>query len=205
MKTHIFCIIDRSGSMGGLEGATIEGYNSYIEKLRDEKDARLTLVLFDNQYEVVNDDRPIKQVPLLDNKTYYVRGGTALIDAVCRTINERKAKVGKQDKALVLIITDGYENASQEYKSPDMRKLVTSLEKKGNWTFTFLGANIDAWGAAQDWGFQQGNVSNYNATVGGTAGAFMSMASNSANLMRSSSQNAKAFYANDKDTLEKTK
>lgn len=187
MKTHLFCIVDRSGSMAGLEEATIDGYNEYVDGLRNEKDVNLTLVLFDDRYEVVMDDRPIKQVPKLDKETYFARGMTALIDATCRTINERKGRVGKQDKAIVLIITDGYENSSHEYKSHDMKKLISSLEEKGNWVFTYLGANQDAWSVAQDWGFSSGNVASYNATPRGTVGAFQNIGLSTANMVQTAS------------------
>lgn len=200
--THLFCVIDRSGSMSGLEKATIDGYNEFVKGLRAQKNVKLTLVLFDHEYLVPVDDTAIADVKDLTREDYVPRGSTALIDAVCRTLNERKGVVGKKDKALVLVITDGWENASREYTSKDMTKLIHGLEKKGNWTFTYLGANQDAWAAAQSMGFQKGNVSGYSATAQGTAGAFTTMSANSAMFVSSGASNSKAFYADDKDKLE---
>lgn len=204
MKTHIFCIIDRSGSMGGLETATIDGYNEFVGTLQEEetaKDSDLTLVLFDDQYEEVFDKKPLKQVPLLNRETYFVRGGTALVDAVCRTLRGRK--ISKQDRSLVLIITDGMENSSREYKQADMKKLVDAMQERGT-TFTFLGANMDAWNAAEKYGFSASNVATYTASAKGTGTAFASMASNTANYMRTASVGASSldFYSADADVLK---
>jgi hypothetical protein len=203
--THLFCIVDRSGSMAGLEKATIDGYNEYVDKLRGEK-VKITTVLFDHEFITLVDSKAIKDSPKLDNETYQPRGSTALIDAVCRTINSSKDTVKKSDKALVLVITDGYENASRENKTKDMQELVQGLEKKGNWTFTYLGANQDAWATAQDWGFQQGNVANFNATGKGVGKVFAMSAANTQNFSRGSSMSATDFYSDeDKETLKDAK
>lgn len=202
--THIFAIVDRSGSMMGLEKATIDGYNEYVDNLRKEKNVKLTLTLFDHEMLVPVDDQAIKDTPKLNRELYQPRGATALIDAVCRTLNERKGKVGKKDKALVLIITDGFENASKEYTTKDLQKLVQNLEKQGNFTFTYLGANQDAWAVAQNWGFKQDNVSSYAGTERGTGVAFSTMSANTVAFAASDSLNTKAFYsAEDKVKLEK--
>lgn len=201
--THLFCIIDRSGSMSGLEKSTIDGYNEYVNNLRKEK-AKITTILFDHEFKKLVDNKPIKDSPELNGETYQPRGSTALVDAVCRTINESKDRVKKNDKALVLIITDGYENASREYNSKDMQDLVHGLESKGNWTFTYLGANQDAWATAQSWGFKKGNVSNYVSTDLGTMGAFQVMSANTSGFARSASLKMDAFYSDeDKQKLEK--
>lgn len=196
MKTHLFCIIDRSGSMSGLERATIDGYNEYVDKLRDQDDVHITLVLFDHEVLVPVDDQPISSSPKLNSELYVPRGSTALIDAVCRTLNGRKGKVSKEDKALVLVITDGFENASSEYTSKKMQKLIHGLEKQGNWTFTYLGANQDAWATAQQYGFKVGNVGAYAATPTGTSIAFDAMAVNSRGFTMSSARSVNSFYSN---------
>lgn len=200
--THLFCIVDRSGSMNGLEKPTIDGYNEYVGNLRKEKSVKITTVLFDHEFITLIDSKPVKDSPKLDAETYQPRGSTALIDAVCRTINTHKDKVKKTDKALVLIITDGHENASREYTSKDMQKLVHGLEKQGNFSFVYLGANQDAWAIAQDWGFQKGNVSSYHATPTGTTVAFDSMARGTMAYVQSTSMNVTDFYSADKDKLE---
>ena len=199
--THLFCIIDRSGSMTGLEHSTIEGYNEYLKSLSKEKDVRLTTVLFDHEIIVFNDSTPIKKSKRLTRDEYQPRGSTALIDAVCKTINENKSKVKKDDKALVLIITDGAENCSKEYNSKQLHDLVTKLEKK-NWTFTYLGANQDAWAVTQAYGFKAGNVSTYVSTTTGTIKAFASMSVNTMNYVRNSGSNSGSFYVDDAESLK---
>ncbi len=123
---------------------------------------------------------------------------------MCSTINDAKDKVGKKDKALVVIITDGAENSSREYTQKDLSKLVEGLQAKGNWTFTYLGANQDAWANASKWGFDKGNVASFNATDSGATMAFASMSTNSAMYVRSSSLNSKSFYADDAKKLKET-
>lgn len=199
--THLFCIIDRSGSMSGLEHSTVEGYNEYLKSLSKEKDVILTTVLFDHEIIVFNDSTPIKKSKKLTRNDYQPRGSTALIDAVCKTINENKSKVKKNDNALVLIITDGAENCSSEYNSKQLHDLVTKLEKK-NWTFTYLGANQDAWAVTQAYGFKAGNVSVYRSTATGTVKAFASMSANTVNYVRTSGSNSGTFYSDDKESLQ---
>lgn len=194
MTTKIFAIVDRSGSMQSLTQSTIDGYNEFVDKLRKEKGVRLTTVLFDHEQLIPVDDKPIKDVAKLDRETYYPRGSTALIDAVCSTLNERKKDVKSTDKALVLIITDGYENASKEYTSDDMRDLIHGLEKKKNWTFTYLGANQDSWDTAKKWGFKAGNVANYNATMAGTGAVYAASSNMAVNLVRGSAMNVGAAF-----------
>lgn len=193
--THVYAILDRSGSMSQLTESTIEGYNGFVDGLRKDN-VELTLVLFDNEYEVVLEDTPIKDVPKLDKGTYFARGGTALIDAVCKTLKGKK--LSGKDKAVVLIITDGMENMSHQYSTNDMKNLVETLEGKKNWTFTYLGANQDAWGTAQKWGFRQGNVANYAATDTGTRSAFVAMSVNTSSLANSTVGATGKFYGTDK-------
>jgi hypothetical protein len=192
--------------MSSIAQATVDGYNEYINGLKKERGVKLNLVLFDHEYETPISDMPIKDVPdLILGKTYQPRGSTALIDAVCRTLNTHKENVGKKDKALVVIITDGYENASHEYNSNQMKALVEGLTARDNWTFTYLGANQDAWSVAQDWGFAKGNVSSYNATAAGATAAFSTMSANTINYVRSSSLSTGDFYSDeDKAKLEAT-
>lgn len=207
VKTHVYAILDRSGSMATLEDDTIGGYNSFIDKL-DGDGITVTLVLFDDKYEVPYKEVSLKAVVPLSREIYYVRGGTALLDAVGKTINENKQYVKENEKAIVLIITDGYENSSKEYKGTQIHKMIRELEKK-NWAFTYLGANQDAWAVARDWGFQQGNVATYNATERGTQQIFRTMAVNTAAYAASGAMNGTevgAFYSDeDKKALKDAK
>lgn len=173
--TELVFILDRSGSMAGLEKDTIGGYNSLLEKQKKEKGkARITTVLFDDRYELLHKMLPIKEVLPLTEKEYYVRGSTALLDAVGFTISEmirvhRKEKLeDKPEKVLFVITTDGYENASTEYTQEKVRKLIETQKSKYGWEFLFLGANIDAEAAAEHYGISRDNAVTYHADEEGT-------------------------------------
>jgi len=153
-STELVLILDRSGSMHGLESDTIGGFNSMVDKQR-ESDCRsggttyVTTVLFDDQYELIHDHAPISQVKKLTEEDYVPRGCTALHDAMGRTIsniwtrhNKNKNK-GEDEKVVFVIITDGMENASREFNASSVRKLVEKRRKADDWEFVFLGANID--------------------------------------------------------------
>lgn len=150
-RTELVFIIDRSGSMAGLESDTIGGFNRMIKKQRKEKgEAFVTTVLFDDQYEMIHRRKPIRQVSALTGREYYVRGGTALLDAVGRTIQymicvQRNLKPEeKADQVIVVITTDGYENASREFTFGQIHKMISHEKEKYGWEFLFLGADIDA-------------------------------------------------------------
>jgi len=146
--THVNFILDMSGSMMDVWESTISGFNEYLDNLKRDKknDYRVSLTLFDDQIEKPYIDAPINEVEHLTKETYKPRGMTALYDAVCKTINGVK----NDEKNIVVIMTDGGENASQEYKTPDFIKIKNGLDAGKNWTFVFLGANQDAWGVASD-------------------------------------------------------
>ena len=175
--TEIIAILDRSGSMEHLVGDTIGGFNKFLkEQKKQPGDANLTVVLFDNQYEVLHEKIAIADVPELTEKEYFARGSTALLDAVGKTISEFKPKT-KNTRVICLIITDGYENASIEYKKPDIKKLVESKMATGNWEFMFIGANIDSFAEAAAYGIGAATTSNYSATAKGTASVYNSVTS----------------------------
>ena len=168
-------ILDRSGSMGGLESDTIGGFNSMLEKQRKlEGKAYITTVLFDDQYELLHDRIDISKVKNITEKEYYVRGNTALLDAIGKTIAKEKAiqdtlgKNEKADKVLFVIITDGLENSSREYNSTIVKKLIETQKAKDGWEFLFLGANIDAIETASAIGISAERAVNYNSDSVGT-------------------------------------
>ena len=166
-KVEIVFILDRSGSMGGLEGDTIGGYNSFINSKRD-LDAKLTTVLFDNEIEILHDREDIKKVKKLTNKDYYVRGCTALMDAIGFTIN-KISKESEGRKVIFVITTDGLENASKEYTKSKIKKMI---EKRKDWEFLYLGANIDSYDEASSIGIRRERMSNYKASRKGTRKLF---------------------------------
>ncbi len=150
--TEVVFILDRSGSMEGREADTIGGFNSTLAKQKKEKGEVLwTTVLFDDQYEVIHDRLPIKEVKAIGENEYYVRGCTALLDAVGRTIDHIKTvhyiddidNGGHPAKTLFIITTDGMENASHRFTYRRVKELISEQTERG-WEFLFLGANIDA-------------------------------------------------------------
>ena len=168
-------ILDRSGSMGGLESDTIGGFNSMLEKQRKiEGKAFITTVLFDDQYELLHDRVNIAKVNNITEKEYFVSGSTALLDAIGKTIAKEKAiqdtlgKNEKADKVLFVIITDGLENASKEYNSSTVKKLIETQKEKYGWEFLFLGANIHAIETAHTLGISAERAVNYKSDSIGT-------------------------------------
>lgn len=182
---NVAFVIDMSGSMTHIRNAAIEGANTYLRDLKDDENAettRLTFIAFDDQYEVWNEDEPVTGIDYIGER-YVPRGMTALHDAIAKTIGRldqimRGAR--SEEKALVVILTDGIENASQEYSGEEGRqrlaKLVESYEQRGNWTFVYLGANdYDVKKTAVGVGFAPGNAMAYSATGQSTSAAYASL------------------------------
>jgi len=149
--TELVFILDRSGSMGGLESDTIGGFNSMIKKQRGEKgEANVTTILFDDKYEILHDRVNISELKDMTDKEYHVCGSTALLDAIGRTIkgvNQKQEMLPEDEKAekvIFIITTDGMENASREYDRDKIKKMIEKKQNKKNWQFIFLGANMDA-------------------------------------------------------------
>lgn len=149
--TELVFILDRSGSMGGLENDTIGGFNSMIKKQREEAgEANITTVLFDDKYELLHDRIDVKDVKDMTDKDYYVCGSTALLDAIGTTIksvNKKQKELPENERAekvIFVITTDGYENASRHYDKDKIKKMIEKKQEKKKWQFMFLGANMDA-------------------------------------------------------------
>ena len=148
--TEMVFILDRSGSMGGLEKDTIGGYNSMIEKQKKEEgEALVSTILFDHEQEVLVDRVPLDKVSKMTEDEYYVRGCTALLDAIggaihhIGNIHKYAREEDVPEKTIFVITTDGLENASRRYSYNDIKKMIQRQEKKYGWEFLFLGANID--------------------------------------------------------------
>ena len=173
--TELVFILDRSGSMAGLERDTIGGFNAMIEKQKGEAgEAVISTVLFDNHTEVIHDRLPLDRVPRLTEKEYYVRGCTALLDAVGRAIqhignvHKYAREEDRPEKTLFVITTDGMENASRRYSYEKVKEMITRQKEKYGWEFLFLGANIDAAREAARFGIDADRTANYHADAVGT-------------------------------------
>ena len=191
IEMDIVFILDRSGSMQGIEGDTIGGYNSYINNQKD-KNVLVTTVLFDDQYEMINNRKHISEVNKLTNKEYYVRGSTALLDAIGNTIKFMDKSINK--KVIFIITTDGYENASREYNKEQIKELIKGHSK---WEFIYVGANIDSYEEGRKLGIKDQNISNYKKDKIGVSKLYDSI-ERASNMM----YNESSIKDNWKDELE---
>ena len=173
--TELVFILDRSGSMAGLEKDTIGGFNAMIEKQRGEPgEALISTVLFDNETEVIHDRVPLDRVPALTEKEYFVRGCTALLDAVggaihhIGNVHKYAREEDHPEKTLFVITTDGMENASHFYTYDQVKAMIQRQQEKYGWEFLFLGANIDAAREAARFGIRADRAANYYADSVGT-------------------------------------
>ncbi len=174
--TELIFILDRSGSMGGLESDTIGGFNSLLEKQKkQEGEALVSTLLFDNEVQVLHDRVPLKDVRPMTGEDYFVRGCTALLDAIGGAIHHigNVHKYAREEDVpehtLVVITTDGMENASHHYELSQVKEMVKRQQEKYGWEFLFLGANIDALETAVSFGISAQRAVNYHSDSEGTA------------------------------------
>lgn len=168
-------ILDRSGSMAGLEKETIAGFNRLIQQQKEvQGEALVSTVLFDDRFEVLHNRVSIQKIEHMTSKDYYVRGSTALLDAIGRSIlkirNVHKAleEENKPEKTLFFITTDGMENASVEFNYERVNEYIQLQKEKYGWEIIFIGANIDAIGTAKKFGIDADRAVNYRADKRGT-------------------------------------
>jgi len=176
-KTHIICILDRSGSMSSIISDSIGGFNTFLKQQKELSDsATITVVLFDDNYEMLYDNVDIKKADELNNRIWIPRGTTALYDAIGKTINTEKqnfARLGSErpSKVLVCIVTDGQENASREYNLSGIKKLIKDCEND-DWNFIYLAANQSAFDVGTSFGVSAGNTYTYTASGAGVSAMF---------------------------------
>ncbi len=190
--TELVFILDRSGSMQGLEADTIGGFNAMLEKQKKEPgQAFVSTLLFDDQTQVIHDRVPLDRVKPMTERDYYVRGCTALLDAVggaihhIGNIHKYARPQDVPEHTLVVITTDGMENASRRYSLPQVKRMIQRQKERYGWEFIFLGANIDAVEAAGQLGIDPDRAANYHSDSAGTRLTFQSI-SCAVSSMRSS-------------------
>ena len=173
--TELVFILDRSGSMSGLESDTIGGFNAMIEKQKKQDgECVVSTVLFNNDSQVIHDRVPIDKIEPMTERDYYVSGGTALIDAIGGAIHHigNVHKYARHEdvpeNTIFIITTDGYENASYRYSSDKVKRMIEHEKEKYGWEFLFIGANIDAVETAKHYGINQDRAVNYHADAQGT-------------------------------------
>jgi hypothetical protein len=189
--THLYFLLDRSGSMSAIADAVVEGFNDFLaEQQQDGPDALMTLVQFDSQdpFELVADAVPIREMIPLDAQAFEPRGGTPLLDSLGKVIgratsraDHRAAPGEPAEDVLVAVFTDGRENASEEFTRSEILELITKHETDDDWTFAYLGANQDAFAESGGVGIQAANAASWDASQ---AGARVAMSSLSASVSR---------------------
>lgn len=182
-RTELVFVVDRSGSMGGLESDTIGGFNSMLSKQRTiAGECRVTTLLFDHRIETLHNHLDIREVNDLTSRDYWVRGSTALLDAIGLAIDRmivtqrHTAAAYRAQHVLFVIITDGYENASRRYSLHQIKQMITHERERYHWEFVFLGANIDAEQTAGDFGISPRCATDFHAVGQGIKASFEAVA-----------------------------
>lgn len=187
--TEMVFILDRSGSMGGLEKDTIGGFNSLIEKQK-KQDGKcyVSTVLFDHETQVIHDRVELADIKPMTDNDYFVRGCTALIDAIggsihhIKNIHKYARREDVPEHTMFVIITDGYENASRKYSSDQVKRMIEHEKEKYGWEFLFIGANIDAVETAKHFGINEDRAVNYHADEKGTEVVYDAVADACSNI-----------------------
>jgi uncharacterized protein YegL len=210
--TELVFILDKSGSMSGLEKDTIGGFNAMLEKQKGvEGECRITTVLFSQRDILLHDRIDIQAVGLMTEDMYSVGGSTALLDAIGKTINKignaqkATAEDFRAEKVLFVIITDGEENSSRLYSSEQVKAMIERQKTKYNWEFIFLGANIDAVETAEKFGINADRAQSYHADHAGVQLNYCAM-SNAVEFFRTTAEMPKDWNAAiDKDYKKRKK
>jgi uncharacterized protein YegL len=199
---EVAAILDRSGSMADLMNDLVDGFNEMIDKQKEEEgDVYVTVTCFDNHYEVLYEHAELKNVKKLTRKEIFPRGTTALLDAIGKTINVLKAKE-QTDKTIVLITTDGKENASIEYGLDKIKELIKEQEEQG-WEFIFMGANIDSFAEGGSMGIDSTRTSNFNFNATGVKAMCRTMGDVVSSSRMGKDYNVSDYYTTNLENFEK--
>ena len=200
----ITIVLDRSGSMSSIRDDTIGGFNSFLEEQKAVPgSANLSLVQFDDKYEILYEGRRLQDAPLLSAQTFVPRGSTALLDAIGRTVNATGVRLAAQPdseragKILFVIMTDGQENASHEFSHRQVFDMITHQREKYQWEVVFIGANQDAVATGASYGIPQANALNYVATAAGTRGATATLSRATASFRRRAISQSEDFFSSE--------
>ncbi|MBF0101651.1 MAG: VWA domain-containing protein [Desulfobacterales bacterium] len=182
--SEIICIIDRSGSMGSIKNDAIGGFNTFLEEQKKlPEEATLTYIQFDTEYEVVHENKPLKDIQPINETIYIPRGATALLDAIGKTIDSTGKRLSnipeekRPEKVIVAILTDGEENSSSVYNLSKIKQMIQHQKEKYSWEFIFLAANQDAFSEAMKIGIDTKDAFDFSPTGTGVKEAYATMSS----------------------------
>ena len=202
--TDINIVLDRSGSMQSVRTDTIGGFNTFLKSQKEAAgEATLTLAQFDDRYETVHDGKNIQDIPELTMETFIPRGWTALLDAIGRTINSTGARLAampeeeRPGRVIFVILTDGYENYSKEFKKEQINEMIEHQTDVYQWDFVFLGANQDAIQTGVGMGILAGNSMTYAATASGVCDVYNSIGASMSSYRVGNAQLKKSFFSNE--------
>lgn len=199
--TRIIAILDRSGSMSSIIDDAKGGFNEFIKEQQElDGEAFLTTLIFDHEHEYLHEEVDINKVKEITNE-WTPRGTTALNDAIAIAVEDAEKSKRKFDKTLVVIVTDGMENASKKTTTDKIKEIISKKESE-DWQFVYLAANQDAFSTARNYGFSAGNTSNFNASGQGVRDSF-TMASMAATTYRTYNSSEKSFKSRSKNLLKK--
>lgn len=209
VTTVVHVLLDGSGSMESVRNSTIEGYNEYVNSLKqDGGKYKLSLTSFDSgmdgklRLNKVHDNVHVDDVDELTRETYVPSGGTPLYDAFCTVLKAAKSR--KDEKHLFVVLTDGDENMSKKYTAKDMKELKAQYEDEGNWTFVYLGANQDSFATASAFGYASSNISNFNATDKGATVMFAGLGVATRSMSSSPTMNTSSYFTKEQQETNET-
>jgi uncharacterized protein YegL len=199
LKTNVIFILDESGSMSATASDVRGGFNTYIEKIRDDgNDYSLSVIKFGTTVRPLFANQPLDQAPQLTELNYMPLDSTALYDAIGFALSEAQKYWGTDEKPygtdrfIVIIMTDGFENASKKFTKEEIIAKIKQREEAGNWTFVYMGADQDAWAVASNLGFAQGNVMSYASAS--TATTFGNLATSTTTASSTTSTQTRGFF-----------